>query len=133
MKLDSYFARKHGSKTSRAHMQLFIELQRRRLTRGAVIEHGVKFNREKDGVAGTWIDIAWHYQQYAVMLDGNPIHHRLRQGLKDDLVDLCLQQRGWHVDRFEYDPPITKKAMRRIADEIEKKLKKLGYQHETQK
>ena len=112
---------------SNAEIQLFIELQRRGLTRYLETQKGFRFIEEVNGVLGTIIDFFWNQPyNYAVYLDG-PHHKKYAHERKDDLITEALKKRGIKVDRFEYDPPLRKRRLKEIADQIEETLISLGY------
>jgi len=114
---------------SNAEIQLFVELQRRGLTRHLETQKGFSFIREVDGVLGTIIDFFWnHPYNYAVYLDG-PHHKKYAHERRDDLITEALERRGIRVDRFDYTPPLRKRRLKEIADQIEETLKSLGYSH----
>lgn len=76
-----------------------------------------------DGVEGTRIDYYWNPPyNYAVFLDGEPIHGKDRQSERDELITKALEKRGIRVDRFSYRPPLTKRRKIEIVDQIEETL-----------
>jgi len=113
---------------SKAEIELFKELQRRGLTRGMTTQVPFEFIWQVEGVHGTILDYYWHPPfNYAVFLDGEPVHMKLRRTIKDEKITEALMKRGVHVDRFRYKPPLSKRRLKEIADRIEETLEKLGY------
>jgi len=62
---------------------------------------------------------------YAVFLDGEQIHTKNRQQIKDELITKALERKGITVDRFMYKPPISDARLYAIADKIKTTLKTL--------
>jgi len=112
---------------SSAEIEILKELQRRGLTRLLETQKPFDFIWQVEGVHGTIIDFHWsHPFNYAVFLDG-PVHLKYSHERRDELIDRALEHRGIKVDRFEYKPPITKKRLREIVDQIEETLRGMGY------
>ena len=112
---------------SRAEEKILIELQRRGLTRLLETQKPFEFIWQVEGVHGTIIDFYWNPPiNYAVFLDG-PVHLKYSHERRDELIDKALERRGIKVDRFRYKPPITKKRLREIVDQIEETLRSMGY------
>jgi len=99
-------------------------LSHRKLTNCLITQQGFTFDREKDGVAGTTVDFYWIVPYfYAVFLDGYEIHTKDRQQQKDELITKALERRGNLVNRFMYNPPLSKQEKHHICDEIEQILR----------
>jgi len=112
---------------SNAEIELLKELQRRDLTRHLETQKPFEFIWQVEGVHGTTIDFYWNHPfNYAVFLDG-PVHMKYLHERRDLLIDRALMRRGITVDRFSYKPPITKKRLKEIADQIEETLRSMGY------
>ena len=119
-----WWRRKTGS-VAKAENLLFEELSKRNLTANMTTQRGFTFDREKEGVGGTVVDYLWKFDdwQYAVFLDGEQIHKKYHQANKDELIVTALLRRGMIVERFTYHAPISDKALKVIADGIEKTLR----------
>lgn len=114
---------------SNAEYDLFIELQRRQLTRHMITQVPWKFNLQTDDVDGTWIDFYWsHPYRLAVYLDGTRVHRSIYRTRKDRAVTTALSTRGITVFRFPYTAPLTKTMCHHIVDQIETALKERGYE-----
>ena len=110
--------------TSNAEMQVFIELQHRGLTKHMRTQHPFTFNAEEEMVHGTAADFFWyHPHPIAVFIDG-PHHDKVKQGKKDEAINLALKKRGIRVERFSYRVPLRKRRRREICDSIQKVLKR---------
>lgn len=112
---------------SAAEMLVLNELQRRGLTTLLETQKGFEFIWQVERVHGTIIDFYWNPPiNYAAYIDG-PHHKKQVHERDDELITKALEARRVKVDRFQYDPPLTKKRLMQICDEIEVKLKNLGY------
>lgn len=110
-------------KVSNGEIFLVMELQKRKLNRHMVTQEPFKFDGEKDGVEGTFIDIYYSHIPLAIYLDGWHVHGSVRRGKKDEAITKALEKRGIAVLRFEYKAPIRKKRLMEICDTIENVLK----------
>lgn len=115
---------------SRAEQDIFIELQHLGRDKAKLdyleTQKGFRFDRHKEGVAGTRVDFYWHPPFfYAVYIDGIPIHSSLHRQTKDDLITEALQRRGITVERFRYKPPLPKREKLVICGNIIKRLSQL--------
>lgn len=117
--------RKYATPVAVAELKLLIILSKRKLCRYLHTQQGFTFDREEDGVAGTFVDFYFGPYFYAVFLDGEQIHTKNRQQIKDELITKALERKGITVDRFMYKPPISNVRLHAIADKIEETLKTL--------
>jgi very-short-patch-repair endonuclease len=101
---------------SRAEIQVFEELSRRRLTGDMVSQQTVVLKKAVP-------DFMWIGQRKVVFIDGVQVH-RGGQADRDAEVDGLLDLQGWRVLRVEYRAPLTRRRLFEIADEIERFLKK---------
>lgn len=108
----------HGP-SSNAERTIFQELQSRHLCQHMTTQEPFTFDLEADMVPGTTIDFYWHHpHRYAVFIDG-PHHDKVRQGRKDEAINLALKKRGVKVERFSYNVPLRKFRLKQICDRIQ--------------
>ena len=104
-------------------------LSERGFSLGSITNKGFTFTAEEIAeyrVYGTNYDRFWMEFGYIVFLDGPP-HLKSRQQWKDDQVVKVLEARGYTVDRFNYQAPISMTRALEIVDDIIVKLTEKGY------
>lgn len=122
MSLSKYFARLHSGPRAVAEDLVHAELQKRGLNRHLTTNRNITLMAEQQQKFGTPhinIDFLWSSPMVAFLLDGRQVHSKIKQSIYDEKVDRCLESIGYIVLRVMYDPPISKKEIKRIADEIE--------------
>ena len=107
----------HGSE-SNAELTIFQELQSRHLCQHMTTQEPFTFDLEADMISGTSVDFYWSKPRFAVFIDG-PHHDKVRQGKKDEAINLALQKRGVRVERFSYQVPLRKFRLKQICDRIQ--------------
>lgn len=100
---------------SKAEMDVLLGLEQRGLTNGMFRD--VEICLEK-----TIPDFYWPDKRLPVYLDG-PVHEKERQRLKDELIDEKLRRMGLRPLRIPYKPPLSKRRLNEILDQIEEALK----------
>ena len=104
-------------------------LSERDFSLGCITNKGFTFTKkeiEKYGVYGTLYDRFWSEFNYVVFLDGPP-HLKSRQQWKDTQIKKVLEARGYTVDRFSYDAPLSDTRAHEIVDDIIAKLTEKDY------
>lgn len=121
MSLSNYFARLHLGPRAVAEDLVHAELQKRGLNRHLTTNRDIFLTASQQSKFGTPhinVDFFWSWPMLALFLDG-PHHKKSNQSAYDLRVDGCLKHLGYKVLRVPYDPPIGKKEVKRIVDEVE--------------
>jgi len=115
--------RRHAQKVSVADDKIYRELHKKGLGKHLHAQQGFTFDREEDGVAGTWADFyyAGSYR-LAIFIDG-PHHLKGKQEEKDRLVVAALRRQGIYSKRILYKPPLTRRKLAMVITIIEQTLK----------
>lgn len=114
---------------SNAETIIHQALSERNLTYGYVTQIGFEFTQEEIEtfhVYGTVVDGIWKEHDFIVFYDGQP-HLKQHQIGKDEEIQACLEHRGWTVQRFPYQAPISSRRLAQIVDAIEEMLRQKGY------
>lgn len=122
MSLSKYFIRLRSGPRAVAEDLVHAELQKRGLNRHLTTNRNVFLTADQQTKFGTPhinVDFLWSYPMLALFLDGRQVHSKIKQSIYDEKVVRCLESMGYAVLRIMYDPPISKKEVRRIADEVE--------------
>ena len=120
--------RRYATAISIADEEILWELSRRHLTRFLHTQEPFKFDVEKDGVGGTFVDFYYMVPfDIANFIDGEQIHLNPHQEQRDRRVDAALRRGGVRVERFMYKPPLSLGRKKEICDAIQSLLEGMGY------
>ena len=111
------FREKMRVQHSAAETQMFVALQERNLTKGMLTDFEIP-------LLTTVPDFFWVEEKVACYLDGEQVHSGIKAEARDDRITEALEKRGVRVLRFRYRPPISRKRLNEIVEEIQGALKR---------
>jgi very-short-patch-repair endonuclease len=105
------FKRRMHPKVSKAEIEVFKALSVAGLTTSMVTQKTIVLK-------STIPDFCWLNKRKVVYLDGVQAHSGDKQQKRDEEINELLEDQGWEVLRISYEPPLSRKELKRILDLI---------------
>lgn len=113
---------------SKAERQIVLELQRRGYANHLITQKGHKLHPYHDKVEGTRTDIEYGIPyNLCIYIDCDKWHQKRKAQIRDNRINMALLKRGYHVKRYSYKYPLSKRRRLEIVTDITTTLDKLGY------